>query len=54
MKVFKKVYEGEDLYDLENDIIHEFDKLYTEDPTSVFDDEGLLKGNFKVTIEVEK
>lgn len=53
MVIFRKKYDGEDLYDLEGDMIAAFDKLYKEDPGNrMFDSEGLLAGMFKVTVEV--
>jgi hypothetical protein len=55
MKILKKEYEGEDLYDLEGDLISIFNKIYEKTPgAKVFDSDGLLQGTYKVTVELKE
>lgn len=54
MNIFNKEYSGEDLYQLEADIIDSFNKKYDNNPDDcIFDKEGLLSGKFTVTIKWE-
>jgi hypothetical protein len=55
IKILKKEYEGEDLYDLEGDLISIFNKIYEKTPgAKVFDSDGLLQGTYKVTVELKE
>ncbi|MCK9369281.1 hypothetical protein M0R04_05020 [Candidatus Dojkabacteria bacterium] len=52
--IFKKDYDGEGLYDLDQDLIENFSNRYNVDTKDViFDDDGLLKGKFTVTVKWE-
>lgn len=52
MVVFNKVYDGEALYNLENDVIEAFNERFEKNQDDVvFDENGLLNGEFTVTIK---
>ena len=59
MVIFKKEYEGEDLYDIEKDVINTLGEIYEKnlsgtDTDLIYDSDGLLNRSFKVTVEVLK
>ena len=54
MKLFEKIYEGEDMYDFENDMTEYLNTRFEKDPDGIpFDEEGLLTGTFKITVNWE-
>lgn len=52
MNILKKEYNGEDLYDLESDLVKALGNIYESDPDSIYDSDGLLKVSFNVSVEV--